>query len=109
NANPSSMAESLKNFSTFDGSKTIIIGDMLELGEESDKEHRDILSLAESLNFDEIITVGNCFKNVNLNSRSFENSAELAQALREHKIESKNILLKASRGIALEKVLEFIA
>jgi len=109
NANPSSMAESLKNFSTFDGSKTIIIGDMLELGEESDKEHRDILSLAESLNFDEIITVGKCFKNVNLNSRSFENSGELAQALKEHKIVSKNILLKASRGIALEKVLEFIA
>lgn len=109
NANPSSMAESLKNFSTFDGSKTIIIGDMLELGEESDKEHRDILSLAESLNFDEIITVGKCFKNVNLNSKAFENSGELAQALNAHKIESTNILLKASRGIALEKVLEFIA
>lgn len=109
NANPSSMAESLKNFSTFDGSKTIIIGDMLELGEESDKEHRDILSLAESLNFDEIITVGKCFKKANLNSRSFENSGELAQALKEQKIVSKNILLKASRGIALEKVLEFIA
>ena len=43
NANPSSMELSLKNFSEFKGSKTIIIGDMLELGEESQAEHQKIL------------------------------------------------------------------
>lgn len=108
NANPSSMTESLKNFKEFQGSKTIIIGDMLELGEESVKEHQAILALANALNFDEIITVGNEFKKVNKNSKSFENSKELSEYLKSNKIDSKNILLKASRGIALEQILEFI-
>ncbi|MBF8455704.1 UDP-N-acetylmuramoyl-tripeptide--D-alanyl-D-alanine ligase [Kaistella sp. G5-32] len=108
NANPSSMAESLKNFSTFDGTKTIIIGDMLELGADSETEHQAILDLAQKLHFDEMITVGNHFTNVNQNSGSFLNSAELSAYLKEHSISSKNILLKGSRGIALEQILEFI-
>lgn len=108
NANPSSMVESLKNFSTFDGTKTIIIGDMLELGEESDKEHQAMMSLAESLDFDEIITVGKYFKKANTISQSFIDTQELAKFLEANEIQSKNVLLKASRGIALEKILEFI-
>ncbi len=108
NANPSSMAESLKNFSKFEGSKTIIIGDMLELGIESEVEHQSILELANSMGFDEIITVGKHFKNVNKSSQAFENSAALSEYLQSEKISSKNVLLKASRGIALEKALEFI-
>ncbi|KIA88852.1 UDP-N-acetylmuramoyl-tripeptide--D-alanyl-D-alanine ligase [Kaistella jeonii] len=108
NANPSSMAESLKNFSTFKGTKTIIIGDMLELGADSETEHHAILELAQTLHFDEIITVGNHFRKVNQISRSFINSAELSTYLKDHSISSKNILLKGSRGIALEQILEFI-
>ena len=108
NANPSSMTESLKNFNGFTGAKTIIIGDMLELGDESEKEHQAILDLANSLNFDEIITVGNEFKKANTLSKSYQNSKELSEYLKANKIESKNILLKASRGIALEQILEFI-
>lgn len=108
NANPSSMVESLKNFSTFNGSKTIIIGDMLELGEESDDEHQAIMSFAESLNFDEIITVGKYFKKANSISQSFNDTQELSKYLESNDIQSKNVLLKASRGIALEKILEFI-
>ena len=108
NANPSSMAESLKNFNNFTGSKTIIIGDMLELGDESEKEHHSILDQANSLNFDEIITVGNEFKKINATSKSYLNSKELSEYLKSNKIESKNILLKGSRGIALEQILEFI-
>ncbi|QBO58700.1 UDP-N-acetylmuramoyl-tripeptide--D-alanyl-D-alanine ligase [Chryseobacterium salivictor] len=108
NANPSSMSESLKNFNNFNGSKTIIIGDMLELGEESETEHQAILDLARSLNFDEIITVGNEFKNVNQLSKSYQDAKELSEYLKINTIESKNILLKASRGVALEQILEFI-
>jgi len=108
NANPSSMSESLKNFNNFKGSKTVVIGDMLELGDESRKEHSAILELAESLDFNEIITVGKLFKEVNNHSLSFENSTDLAEYLKENPLHSENILLKASRGIALEKVLEYI-
>ncbi|MFC7346134.1 UDP-N-acetylmuramoyl-tripeptide--D-alanyl-D-alanine ligase [Chryseobacterium zhengzhouense] len=108
NANPSSMSASLNNFITFEGSKTIIIGDMLELGEESEKEHQDILNLAENLGFNQIITVGKQFKKVNIHSASFEKTDDLIEFLKENKIQSGNILLKASRGISLEKAIDFI-
>ncbi len=108
NANPSSMAESLKNFNTFKGSKTIIIGDMLELGNESEKEHSAILDLARSMDFNEIITVGKQFLEKKQSNIAFANSEELANYLKENTINSENILLKASRGIALEKIIEFL-
>ena len=108
NANPSSMVESLKNFSQFNGTKTIIIGDMLELGTESDNEHQSILDLAKTLSFDEIITVGKYFKKSNVEGKSFESTEDLSEYLKNNKLNSKNILLKASRGIALEKILDFI-
>lgn len=108
NANPSSMTASLHNFITFEGSKTIVIGDMLELGEESEKEHQNILKLAQELGFDQIITVGKNFKKVNSTETAFENTAELTEYLKLNKILSENILLKGSRGIALEKSIDFI-
>lgn len=108
NANPSSMTASLNNFITFEGSKTIIIGDMLELGAESEKEHQNILNLAQELEFNEIITVGKYFKAINPSDLAFESTAALIEYLQQHKIQSENILLKGSRGIALEKVIEFI-
>lgn len=108
NANPSSMSASLQNFITFEGSKTIIIGDMLELGDESEKEHQNILNLAQELGFDQIITVGKNFKKVNSSETAFESTAELTEYLKLNKILSENILLKGSRGIALEKSIDFI-
>ncbi|SHM02960.1 UDP-N-acetylmuramoyl-tripeptide--D-alanyl-D-alanine ligase [Chryseobacterium carnipullorum] len=108
NANPSSMTASLHNFATFEGNKTIIIGDMLELGEESEKEHQNVLQLAIELAFDQIITVGKYFKSVNPSALSFDNTAELIEYLKHNTIHSENILLKGSRGIALEKSIEFI-
>ncbi|PZU86161.1 MAG: UDP-N-acetylmuramoyl-tripeptide--D-alanyl-D-alanine ligase [Chryseobacterium sp.] len=107
NANPSSMQVSLENFKTFEGSKLIIIGDMLELGEESLKEHQNILDFANSCGFDEIITVGPNFKKVNPDN-AYENTSELIEVLKLKSIDEKNILLKASRGIALEKIIDYI-
>lgn len=108
NANPSSMVVSLKNFNQFEGTKTIIIGDMLELGIDSEKEHQTIVDLAETLSFDDIILVGKHFSKVKTSRKNFMHSSELIDYLKTNKVESKNILLKASRGIALEKVIEFI-
>ena len=107
NANPSSMSASLNNFKDFEGSKAVILGDMLELGEESEKEHQYILNLAKSFNFDNIITVGKNFKAVH-SDNAFLNTDELSEYLKSHKISTNNILLKGSRGIALEKIIEFL-
>ena len=108
NANPSSMTESLKNFNTFQGSKAIVIGDMLELGDESGKEHTEILTLASGMDFDEVITVGRHFRDTGVSPQSFDSADELVSYLKENRIKSRNILLKGSRGIALEQILEFI-
>ncbi len=107
NANPSSMHASLENFKNFKGSKLIIIGDMLELGEESAAEHRNILDFAKTCGFDQVITVGPNFKNINPEF-AFSGTAELAAYLQENPVSQDNILLKASRGIALEKIIDFI-
>ncbi|SDL66817.1 UDP-N-acetylmuramoyl-tripeptide--D-alanyl-D-alanine ligase [Chryseobacterium taihuense] len=108
NANPSSMTASLLNFNTFEGSKTIIIGDMLELGDQSETEHLNILNLAKKLSFDHIITVGHQFRKINDFSDSFLTTGDLISYLETTPIESDNILLKGSRGIALEKSIDFV-
>ena len=107
NANPSSMQASLENFRTFLGTKLIVIGDMLELGEESAAEHQHILDFAKTCGFDNIITVGPNFKNINTNL-AFLNTSELADYLQSNPVTQENILLKASRGIALEKIIDYI-
>lgn len=107
NANPSSMAVSLQNFSTFSGTKAVVLGDMLELGDASLEEHQNILKSAKAIGFEQVITVGKNFQNAG-SELSFENTSALIGYLSVHKINSKNILLKGSRGIALEKVLDFI-
>lgn len=105
NANPSSMQVSLENFAKFEGSKAVILGDMLELGEESREEHRKILDLAIQLGFEEVFTVGPEFLAVG-SKNAYASTSELKEYLKSHPVSSKNILLKGSRGIALESLQE---
>lgn len=107
NANPSSMAAALENFSKFQGTKTLILGDMLELGLESDYEHLQILKLANSLNFEDILFVGEQFFKVSP-EKSFKNVNDLMQHLEISPIKTNNVLIKGSRGIALENVLKVL-
>lgn len=60
------------------------------------------------MDFDQTITVGDQFEAAGRSSLSFTTTAELTDYLRENPVTSKNILLKASRGIGLEKVLEYL-
>ncbi|MDR2123271.1 MAG: UDP-N-acetylmuramoyl-tripeptide--D-alanyl-D-alanine ligase [Flavobacteriaceae bacterium] len=108
NANPSSMEVSLKNFASFEGSKAIIIGDMFELGEESFQEHQKIVNLAESLSFDFIYLLGeNFFSTVTQGSniQKFHSTQDMKNYLENYKISANNILLKGSRGMALEELI----
>lgn len=112
NANPSSMEAALENFSKLKGEKTVILGDMFELGEESSKEHQRIADLALQLQFDNIFLIGNHFSKIDSDgNEKFTkfNSRELAEIyLKNFPIQDKIILVKGSRGMALEKILEFI-
>ncbi len=106
NANPSSMKVALENFKSFEGSKAIIIGDMLELGNESEIEHREILEFVRSLSFNEVLTVGKEFKKVN--PEGYASTEELATWLKSNPIQADSILIKGSRGIALEKLIPLL-
>ena len=105
NANPSSMEASLNNFAKFEGSKTIIIGDMFELGDESKAEHQRILELAESLNFNQIYILGHNFKETETthpNVVKFDDRQSFEEYLKNNSINSQNILIKGSHGMRLD-------
>ncbi len=105
------MEVSLKNFSSFEGSKTVIIGDMFELGKDSAAEHQKIADLAENLHFDFIYLIGeNFFKTSNhhTNVKKFSSTKDMEEYLKTEKISAKNILLKGSRGMTLEKLIEYL-
>ncbi|MFV0177101.1 UDP-N-acetylmuramoyl-tripeptide--D-alanyl-D-alanine ligase [Empedobacter falsenii] len=105
NANPSSMEASLNNFVKFEGSKTIIIGDMFELGDEAKTEHQRVLDLAERLNFDQIFILGHHLSETittNPNVKKFEDRKAFEKYLIDNPIKTKNILIKGSHGMRLD-------
>lgn len=111
NANPSSMEAALNNFSKVDKKpKVVIIGGMKELGEESDAEHQRIYDLAGSLDFDRIILVGNEFAAIIKSDtvKYFADSDELREYLKLNPVSGANLLVKGSRGIKLEKIVELL-
>ncbi|HET6245984.1 MAG: UDP-N-acetylmuramoyl-tripeptide--D-alanyl-D-alanine ligase [Bacteroidetes bacterium] len=107
NANPSSMEESIKNFAAMKGEKKVyILGDMLELGNDTEREHQHIIDLLEKLNPNRVFLVGQHFSNTKNSFESFSNSEELKDYLKTQNILNSTILIKGSRGIKLEKAVE---
>ena len=106
NANPSSMKAMLNSFANQQyKNKLCILGDMLELGRESEKEHLDIIKLTNQLELD-CIFVGEIFNS--LTENGFKTRNELAKNIQENNIHKKTILLKGSRGIGLELLIEHL-
>jgi UDP-N-acetylmuramoyl-tripeptide--D-alanyl-D-alanine ligase len=112
NANPSSMIVALENFIQLQkNNKVIIIGDMFELGDESIEEHKSIVNY---LNKEDKITcyfIGKDFylnKNNRNNHFFYKDFESFVLFLNENNFSNKTILIKGSRGMALERVLEYI-
>lgn len=111
NANPSSMNAAIENFAQMDQpNKMAILGDMLELGEDSAKEHDSIVNLLKNKNITNLILVGPFFKEAgeSINAKTFSNSDEVVDYLKQHPVNDSTILIKGSRGIKLEKVVELL-
>jgi len=110
NANPSSMKVALENFATLKkDKKVLILGDMFELGGSAMEEHQHIADLALDLSFEKIILVGENFNTTSTKSIKLKNFDDLKVYLTESKIKPKSsILIKGSRGMALERVLDLI-
>jgi len=104
NANPSSMKAMLNSFANQEyKNKLCILGDMLELGVEANKEHQEIITLTNELKLD-CIFVGEIFNS--LTENGFKTRNELAKNIQKNNIYNKTILLKGSRGIGLEQLIE---
>lgn len=111
NANPTSMQASVRNFRKICGENhLLILGDMRELGQESENEHKAILKLLEELDYKVAYLVGPNFCAYSGCKRwwTFPNVDDLFQYLEAHPVEGKDILVKGSRGIKLEKVLPLL-
>ena len=112
NANPTSMEAALTNFAALQAErKAVLLGDMLELGEDSVAEHVRIASIALGSGFDTVCFVGAEFKKALSqlpdNAASvFDTSADLAQWLYAKSLSGFSCLIKGSRGTRMEKVIE---
>jgi UDP-N-acetylmuramoyl-tripeptide--D-alanyl-D-alanine ligase len=112
NANPSSMSEALKNFFQLKKEpKTAILGDMFELGDESFNEHQKIITICFDKDTIDFYFIGKHFyqseKKVN-HLHFFEDFDSFQNHLQSKKISNNLILIKGSRGMALERSLELI-
>lgn len=113
NANPSSMAVAIENINKLQaGRKVLILGDMFELGDESAAEHEGIIQKALDADVAERIFVGHAFKrqesivkNQNKAATFYETAEDAIEGLKTHPIKNSTILIKGSRGMALERLV----
>lgn len=111
NANPTSLSASLENFSDLKSkNKIVIIGDMGELGVNSDDEHKIILDIIKSKPFTQVFLIGKIFSKINTHNNfiCFESADEGRQYFIKNKFFNSYILVKGSRFMQLEKIAEVL-
>lgn len=112
NANPTSMALALESFEKMKHpNKIAILGDMFELGKAAQEEHQNIIKLLETSPINRAVLIGKHFYSCSKNVESiiqFETFEEGYQYIKTSEISNAQILIKASRGMALERLLELL-
>ena len=112
NANPSSMEAAITNLAGMNAKRKVaILGDMYELEDEAETEHARIGTLLNEKGIMEALLCGPLMKSAHKSfpkSKHFETKDELIKELKSNPITNAVILIKASRGMAMEKMLEFI-
>ncbi|MFD0964712.1 UDP-N-acetylmuramoyl-tripeptide--D-alanyl-D-alanine ligase [Pseudofulvibacter geojedonensis] len=109
NANPTSMRAALENFNRLEAKhKTVFIGDMFELGADSEKEHQDIVNYIKTLKIDSVYILGKQFnKTTHSNIQAFVDFNDFKEQFKT-KISNSTILIKGSRGMALERIIDIL-
>jgi len=111
NANPTSMQLALANFNEMDEkNKIVFVGDMYELGENSHEMHQDIVETIEKMNFDQSYLLGDLFSKTKFSSKikAFSTLEGLNNNIKLKEVSNATILIKGSRGMQLEKILDFL-
>jgi len=109
NANPTSMNSALDSFQDIDHpGKALIIGEMLELGASSGEEHQYLVNRLAEMGAGEVYLAGEIFRGLDLPAdfKVFPDSGKLKQWLQDHPIENSLILIKGSRAIGLENLVD---
>lgn len=109
NANPTSMRAAIDNFRQMQAEhKLLILGDMGELGAESEAEHRAIAEHLRECGFKEVIFVGRHFADVCPDYPHYPDAPALIAALQREPLQGRTILLKGSNYIRLGSVVEYL-
>ncbi len=112
NANPTSMAAAIENFETLEGaSKMAFLGDMFEMGAQAAEEHQQLVNKLEASNIEKVILLGENFYRTATNTekiQKFKNFEEFKAAFNLRETEGKFLLIKGSRGMALERIVDLL-
>ena len=109
NANPSSMNFAIENFSAMEGeNKTLVLGSMAELGEESLKEHQFILDKIKGHKWKNVLLVGGDFERLDHPFLRFSSATKAGEWLKQKNIKNSFVLIKGSRSTQMEKVLDYL-
>lgn len=109
NANPTSMHAALENFSHMEvNHKVLILGDMKELGPDTDMEHQKVADYVSHHGYEKVLFVGDNFSRTKTKYPRFKDLDSLKEYLAQNPIKDSYILLKGSRGIQLERCIEVL-
>ena len=109
NANPTSMKAALENFQQLKADyKVAFLGDMFELGKTAEKEHQEICNIAANMNFDQVFLIGENFFKTKSDCSKFKSFDHLKETLNNKTLKNATILIKGSRGMALERILDLL-
>lgn len=109
NANPTSMAAAIGNFSNMKAEKKmLILGDMRELGKESAAEHQKVVDCLEACGFEDVVLVGEQFAATRHTYPTYPDANTMIAALQADKPCGKTILIKGSNGIRLGTIVEYL-
>ena len=107
NANPSSMKAAIENFATMQGqNKILLLGGMMEMGDESLAEHKALIDLIAKYTWKNVVVVGGDFNKIPHPYLYLNNSTEAKEWLQLQQLENAMLLIKGSRSMQMEKVLE---
>jgi UDP-N-acetylmuramoyl-tripeptide--D-alanyl-D-alanine ligase len=110
NANPNSMQVAIENFAKLSvDSKWLLLGDMFELGEYSELEHKRVVDLLKQLQLKNVLLVGNAFSALQQNEfKTFATTEQCKQFLMEHPLKNAYVLVKGSRSMKMEILQEVL-
>ena len=107
NANPSSMKAAVENFARLHAPKKVLmLGGMMELGQESIEEHRNIVALIQSHSWDRVVLVGGDFGKIDQPFTFLPDSTAAKEWYQCQGFKDTHILIKGSRSMQMEKILE---